>query len=379
MTELLAEVDHYRSSRRLDPLSAHLRLVQDLTGRDVLLESCDGEIVAYALRSHVSSTICAAVLTRSARPLRSALRESRKVALATAGPVRTALVDGQTATVVPVAAGDGAGRLWLLGADATDLDAPLQAMIEELGGLATRLSQVEDVDVSDIIAGEQPVPPALVTCTTFLLVASADMPAGIAVERLRQAARDMSTRLLFYVGVHQGADVALICCNEQLTIEALTAMISDWAVPYGIRCVLTPWHADGSGAAFDEAQSVLRAAPIGCSVPSQMRSPLFVELMCEAVNGLDILGDDPVASLIVGYPDFARALLAWLDTHGDVVAAATAMTCHVNTLRYRIRRAGELLPGNLHDPAFRLEVHLRLMTALREDKRPDVASGLTLP
>lgn len=369
MTELLAEVDHYRSSRRLDPLSAHLRLVQDLTGRDVLLESCDGEIVAYALHSHVSSTICAAVLTRSARPLRSALRESRKVALATAGPVRTGLVDGQTATVVPVAGGDGAGRLWLLGTGATDLDVPLQAMIEELGGLATRLSQVEDVDVSDIIAGEQSLPPGLAAFSTFLLVASADLPAGIAVERLRQAARDIPARLLLYVGVHEGADVALICCNEQLTIETLTAMISDWAVPYGIRCVLTPWDTDRSRAAFDEAHSVLRAAPTGCSVPSQMRSPLFVELMCEAVDGLDIPGDDPVASLVVGYPDFARALLAWLDTHGDVVAAATAMTCHVNTLRYRIRRAGEMLPGDLHDPAFRLEVHLRLMAALRADSR----------
>jgi hypothetical protein len=369
MIDLLPELDDPRTRRRVDLLGAQLRLLSDLTGKDVLLESCDGEIVGYSLGSPVSNTICNAVLTRSARPLRAAFRDSRKVALSTSGPVRTAAVDGQNATVVPVAGGDGPGRLWLLGADVTDLDAGLQALIDELGGLVARLSQVQDINVSDVIGGVQTLPTGLAAGGTFLLVARANLPAGVAVETLRHAARHSSHRPLLYAGVHQHTDVALICGTKPLTVDAVAAMVSDWAAPHGIRCVLTHWEGDGA-AVFRQARAALRAAPTGCSVLSQLRSRLFVELISEAADQLDLPGEDPVAGLIDSQPDFARAALAWLDSHGDIAAAAQALTCHVNTLRYRVRRAGELLPGDLRDPDFRLEVHLRLIGALHDGGRP---------
>jgi hypothetical protein len=366
MTELLTELSPARTTRRLDPLSAHLQMVRDLTGRDALLESCDGEIVAYALGPHVSGAVCDAVLSRSARPLRSALRASRKVALAGAGPVRAAQVEGQTATVVPVASGgDGPGRLWLLGADATDVDAPLQALIEALGGLASRLAQAEDIDVSQLIDGAQSLPSGLAACRTFLLLAAADMPRGLAVERLRHAARASTTRLLVHVGVHQGTDVALISCHEQVALESVAEMVAAWTEPYGVRSLLVPWQTQQPHVVFEEARAALRVAAPGCSVLSQVRSRLFLHCVCEAVGALRIPGEDPVAALVDGYPEFARALLAWLDNHGDMALAAAGLTCHANTIRYRVRRAGQLLPGDLRNPAFRLEVHLRLTLALQ--------------
>ena len=62
--------------------------------------------------------------------------------------------------------------------------------------------------------------------------------------------------------------------------------------------------------------------------------------------------------------DLARTLLTWLDLHGDVPAAARRLDVHVNTLRYRLSRAGALLTCDLDDPAARLDVHLRLRRAL---------------
>jgi sugar diacid utilization regulator len=243
-------------------------------------------------------------------------------------------------------------------------------VIRELGALATRLSQVQQLNVSDLIAGKQDLPSDFATGGTYLLVASADMPSGIAVETLRRAARETTPRLLIHAGVHEGTDVAVICSDQHTSSEALSARLSTAAVRHGIRCVLTDVTTTGLPGSFQQARSVLRAAPVGCQAPAQLRSRLFVRLITEALHDLDQVGADPVAGLVVSHPDFARALLAWLDTHGDVAAAAATVACHGNTLRYRIRRAGELLGGDLHDPAFRLEVHLRLLAALHQDRTP---------
>jgi DNA-binding PucR family transcriptional regulator len=54
------------------------------------------------------------------------------------------------------------------------------------------------------------------------------------------------------------------------------------------------------------------------------------------------------------------SLLAYLDAFGDVRAAATALTIHPNTLRYRVRRAEEVSGLTFADPAQRLLTELQL-------------------
>ncbi|OLR93901.1 PucR family transcriptional regulator [Actinokineospora bangkokensis] len=62
--------------------------------------------------------------------------------------------------------------------------------------------------------------------------------------------------------------------------------------------------------------------------------------------------------------NLARSTAVFLAHHGDVRAAATALAVHPNTLRYRVRRAAEVIGVDLTDPADRLLLELQL--ALRD-------------
>ena len=58
--------------------------------------------------------------------------------------------------------------------------------------------------------------------------------------------------------------------------------------------------------------------------------------------------------------DYASSLAAWLDGLGDIAAASESLHVHPNTLRYRLRRMGELFGITLDDPNERLSVWLQL-------------------
>jgi hypothetical protein len=57
---------------------------------------------------------------------------------------------------------------------------------------------------------------------------------------------------------------------------------------------------------------------------------------------------------------FAASITAWLDAVGNVGQAATRLTIHPNTLKYRLRRAGELFDIDLDHPDDRLSCWLQL-------------------
>ncbi|MDA3628510.1 helix-turn-helix domain-containing protein [Saccharopolyspora sp. WRP15-2] len=61
----------------------------------------------------------------------------------------------------------------------------------------------------------------------------------------------------------------------------------------------------------------------------------------------------------------ARSLLAYLEAFGDVRAASDRLHVHPNTLRYRVRRAGEITGIDLANPSERLNAHLQLLLARR--------------
>jgi hypothetical protein len=58
--------------------------------------------------------------------------------------------------------------------------------------------------------------------------------------------------------------------------------------------------------------------------------------------------------------DLRRTLLIWLETQGDVSATAAKLTMHPNTVRYRIRRAREVVGVNLENPDIKLSLWLQL-------------------
>jgi DNA-binding PucR family transcriptional regulator len=63
--------------------------------------------------------------------------------------------------------------------------------------------------------------------------------------------------------------------------------------------------------------------------------------------------------------DLLGTVRAWLDSHGDTVAAAEAQHVHPNTFRYRLRRAHEIGGVDLAAPRerFALDLQFRLFDA----------------
>lgn len=60
------------------------------------------------------------------------------------------------------------------------------------------------------------------------------------------------------------------------------------------------------------------------------------------------------------HTNLLETVKAWLDTHGDTVAAAEALHVHPNTFRYRLRRAGEVGAVDLNEPRERFALNLQL-------------------
>jgi hypothetical protein len=70
--------------------------------------------------------------------------------------------------------------------------------------------------------------------------------------------------------------------------------------------------------------------------------------------------------------DYASSVAAWLDAVGDIAVASESLHVHPNTLRYRLRRMGELFGVTLDDPNERLSVWLQLRTE-QLNRRPMAA------
>ncbi|MGH3559801.1 MAG: helix-turn-helix domain-containing protein, partial [Mycobacterium sp.] len=77
------------------------------------------------------------------------------------------------------------------------------------------------------------------------------------------------------------------------------------------------------------------------------------------------LVDPRVRDLRTHDPLLAETLTAYLDSFGDVAAAAQRLHVHPNTVRYRARRIEQLLSTSLADP----DVRLVLLLSLRATER----------
>jgi hypothetical protein len=127
-----------------------------------------------------------------------------------------------------------------------------------------------------------------------------------------------------------------------------------------------------------------------CLTLERARPEIVLRRVGECIAALSELGPDPLHELMAydrrRGTELAPTLLAWLDAGQDVALASATSGVHHNTLRYRLQRARQLLDHNLDHPSTRLEMHLRLRTALgpaatadRESVRaPEVRSTTTL-
>jgi DNA-binding PucR family transcriptional regulator len=124
-------------------------------------------------------------------------------------------------------------------------------------------------------------------------------------------------------------------------------------------------HAAASRVAADRVLTVMtRDGVEGVATFDDVRPRVLVGEILELLNQHPEVRDDRLTALAAHDrehgADFVPSLLAYLDAHGDVAAAAAALHVHPNTLRYRLRRLRDLFALDLADPLQRLVASLQL-------------------
>jgi DNA-binding PucR family transcriptional regulator len=98
---------------------------------------------------------------------------------------------------------------------------------------------------------------------------------------------------------------------------------------------------------------------------AEARSTVLLDEIVTMVAADERLVDPRVRELQVRDPALVQTLRAYLDSFGDVAAAAQQLHVHPNTVRYRARRIEKLLSTSLANP----EVRLLLSLGLRATER----------
>lgn len=93
---------------------------------------------------------------------------------------------------------------------------------------------------------------------------------------------------------------------------------------------------------------------------AEARTTVLLDEIITAVAADDRLIDPRVSALRADEPMLAHTLSVYLDSFGDVAAAAEALHVHPNTVRYRVRRIEQVLGSSLADPDVRLLLALSL-------------------
>jgi DNA-binding PucR family transcriptional regulator len=98
---------------------------------------------------------------------------------------------------------------------------------------------------------------------------------------------------------------------------------------------------------------------------AEARTTVLLDEIVSLVGADQRLVDPRIRDLRAQDPLLVETLRAYLDSFGDVGAAARALRVHPNTVRYRVRRIEKLLGASLSDPDVRLLFSLGLRVTER--------------
>ena len=93
---------------------------------------------------------------------------------------------------------------------------------------------------------------------------------------------------------------------------------------------------------------------------AEARTTVLLDEIVTLIGADERLIDPRVRALRERDPTLADTLRAYLDSFGDIAAAAQWLHVHPNTIRYRVRRIEEALGATLADPDARLLLSLSL-------------------
>jgi DNA-binding PucR family transcriptional regulator len=98
---------------------------------------------------------------------------------------------------------------------------------------------------------------------------------------------------------------------------------------------------------------------------TEARTTVLLDEIVTLVGADERLIDPRIRDLRAQDPVLTETLRAYLDSFGDIAAAAQSLQVHPNTVRYRVRRIEKLLSTSLADPEVRLLFSLGLRVTER--------------
>jgi hypothetical protein len=329
-------------------------LVDELAARSggwVVIERFGSVLCHGAGRTECPAALAQALIGKSTVPLRASVSWTRG-----RGLMRGTL-DGLA--LVAAELGDGA-TAWFVGSEPAAVQEALPMIAESLldDGAAPHDPVVEELLHPRGPARRGAAPAAL------LLVLRADVPVKLLARTAAAAVLGTDAR------IHVEDDGVLLA----LALESDAAAVAD-RVRQVLPDVVAGSCAVGAGAsdwvsAARLAAGSLQAAelldlPFGDSSDPVIAAELVLqEAQAAVVDLVRLLPDAPLRRLhdhdTRGSGELVASLTAWCRAGFDVPVAAAALHVHVNTLRYRLKRAGEVSGLELSQPRQLLALQLLL-------------------
>lgn len=326
----------------VDVIAAH-------TGSWVVVERF-GSVMCHGIgQAQCPAALEQSLIGKSTAPLRAAVTWTRGQGLVRGMLERTALVATDLG---------GGTTVWFLGGETAtvpDLIAVLAAAVHD------ESAPVVDPVVAELLHPRGPArrgaaPPAL------LLALSSDLPAR-ALSRLALAAVAGSS-----CRVHLTDDMVLIALTPETEVAPVLTKIAAPGLRGGVS--LVDKHAsDWVTAAHLAAGSLRAAGALGLTLGDPTNPPVAAELVLQEAQAAvgDLVRLLPAAPLqrlqehdrrVSG--ELVASLTAWCRAGFDVPTAASSLHVHANTLRYRLKRAGEVSGMDLRRPRHLLALQLLL-------------------
>ena len=372
------------SAGLVDRMGVAMRQASEALDATCLLESRHGTVVAHAVVGSPTPPLVDAVLARTSLPLQNAVRSRRTVAVLPGGGVQSLrLDDAVLALTVPlVAAGMPLGWLWVLPRSRRMVAAEALAdAASEVASAAAACLVADEPTLSEVLEGRPGarLPAALCGGRQLWVVAvrapddvADDVVAGLLELAVRSAATGASA---VSVAVVPESRHLLLSSRSEHAAEAVSQLVERVLATSEVPLMAAMGNPVSSVVDLPRARAQADAALAvtrgygRCVQVGAVRSEIVLQAAYDSLRELPELGRDPLDDL-VSYDRrrgsaFAATLLTWLDCSGDYALTAARAGLHHNTVRYRVRRAIELLGVSLEDPAVRLEVHLRLRAETR--------------
>lgn len=321
------------------------------TGGWLLVEEL-GRVVCHGVGvGKCGSALAQALVTKDTQPLRNAVTWQR------GSTPLSGTVDGQPVTAFPL--GEG-GTAWFFGAH----PAP-DAVPELAAALHAQEALPHDPMVHDLLhlrgparAGSAPL--------ARLVALSAESPLPALCRAVAAASVGRSVRS------HVDDNHLLLALEPTAAVAELVAEVATRCPGTAAGTVLTPNNAHDWRTSADLAASALAAARLlGLQIGDVDEPTVAAELLVrEAINSVSLLERQlhttPLKSLLTyderTSSDLVPTLRAWCLAGFDSKVAAARLHVHVNTLRYRLKRAAKVSGLQFDNPRQRLSLQLMLLS-----------------